>query len=102
MSLDVHVSDASRVLLECAAPEDVVKVEGSLAPGEHGGLAPALDVSVTVAHYRVELGVVPDTRVLREHSLGGAVAPAPVNLELEKESYDGTRQSILSSDFLTK
>ena len=32
MSLDVHVSDAPRVLLEGAAPEDVVKVQGSLAP----------------------------------------------------------------------
>ena len=77
-------------------------MQGSLAPGEHGGPAPTLNVPVTVAHYRVELGVVTDTRVLREHSLGGAVAPAPVNLELEKKSYDGTRQSILSSDFLTK
>ena len=26
MSLDVHISDASSVLFECAAPEDVVKV----------------------------------------------------------------------------
>ena len=56
-------------------------MQGSLAPGEHGGLASALDVSVTVAHYRVKLGVITDTRVLGEHSLGGAVAPAPVNLE---------------------
>ena len=53
-------------------------MQGRLAPREHGGLTPALDVSVTVAHYRVELGVVPDTRVLREHGLGGAVAPASV------------------------
>ena len=36
MSLDVHVSDASRVLLEGAASEDVVKVQGSLAPREQG------------------------------------------------------------------
>ena len=70
MSLDVHVSNTTSIFLECAASEDVVKVQGRLAPGEHGGLAPALDVSVTVAHYRVELGVVTDTRVLREHSLG--------------------------------
>ena len=97
LSLDVHVSDAPRVLLEGAASEDVVKVQGSLAPGEHGGLAPTLDVSVTIAHYRVELSVVTDTRVLGEHGLGGAVAPTPVNLESERESYDGTRQSILGS-----
>ena len=32
MSLDVHVSDASSVLFEGAAPEDVVKVQGGLAP----------------------------------------------------------------------
>lgn len=80
MSLDVHVSDAARVLLKGAAPEDVVKVEGRLAAGQHGGLAPALDVAVTVPHYGVQLLVIPCARVLGEHGLRRAVAPASVHL----------------------
>ena len=80
MSLDVHVSNAPRVLLKGAAPEDVVKVQRGLAAGQDWGLAPALDVVVTVPHYGVQLLVIPEARVLGEHSLRRAVAPAPVHL----------------------